>query len=118
MIDHPQDPYDRERLDALIDQLTLDEKVQLLTGRGFWTTSPIEKIGLRRLLFSDGPSGVRGEVRDERDPSLNLPSATALAAAGDTRIARRCGAAALKEDGPGRVRVSELGSRRWVRTRA
>ena len=69
--------------------LTLEEKVQLLTGRDFWTTWPIEKIGLRRILVSDGPSGVRGETWDERDPSLNLPSATALASSWDPDIARR-----------------------------
>ncbi len=57
-----------ERIEALLDQLTVEEKVQLLTGRDFWTTWPIEKIGLRRILMSDGPSGVRGEVWDERDP--------------------------------------------------
>jgi beta-glucosidase len=77
--------------------LTLEEKVQLLTGRDFWSTWPIEKIGLRRLVFSDGPSGVRGEVWDERDPSLNLPSATALASSWDLDIARRYGAAAAVE---------------------
>src|SRR6476469_1083883 len=57
----------------------------------------LEKIGLRRILGSDGPSGVRGEAWDERDPSLNLPSATALASAWDTDIARRYGAAAAVE---------------------
>ena len=77
--------------------LTLEEKVQLLTGRDFWTTWPIEKIGLRRILVSDGPSGVRGETWDERDPSLNLPSATALASSWDPDIARRYGAAAAVE---------------------
>jgi beta-glucosidase len=77
--------------------LTLEEKVLLLTGRDFWTTWPIEKIGLRRILVSDGPSGVRGETWDERDPSLNLPSATALASSWDTGIARRYGAAAAVE---------------------
>ncbi|WP_144765973.1 glycoside hydrolase family 3 C-terminal domain-containing protein [Curtobacterium sp. 9128] len=86
-----------ERIDALLAQLTTDEKVQLLTGRDFWTTWPIEKIGLRRILMSDGPSGVRGEVWDERDPSLNLPSATALAASWDRAIAERYGAAAAVE---------------------
>lgn len=86
-----------ERIDALLDQLTTDEKVQLLTGRDFWTTWPIEKIGLRRILMSDGPSGVRGEVWDERDPSLNLPSATALSASWDRAIAKRYGAAAAVE---------------------
>ncbi|MBA8990745.1 beta-glucosidase [Curtobacterium pusillum] len=86
-----------ERIDALLAQLTIQEKVQLLTGRDFWTTWPIEKIGLRRILMSDGPSGVRGEVWDERDPSLNLPSATALSASWDRAIAKRYGAAAAVE---------------------
>ncbi|MFJ3382248.1 glycoside hydrolase family 3 C-terminal domain-containing protein [Curtobacterium sp. NPDC090217] len=86
-----------ERIGALVDQLTTEEKVQLLTGRDFWTTWPIEKIGLRRILMSDGPSGVRGEVWDERDPSLNLPSATALSASWDRAIAKRYGAAAAVE---------------------
>jgi len=85
------------RLTALLDQLTLEEKVQLLTGRDFWTTAPIEKIGLRRILVSDGPSGVRGEVWDERSPSLNLPSSTALGAAWDPAIARRYGNVAAVE---------------------
>ena len=86
-----------ERIDALLAELTTEEKVQLLTGRDFWTTWPIEKIGLRRILMSDGPSGVRGEVWDERDPSLNLPSATALSASWDRAIAKRYGAAAAVE---------------------
>jgi beta-glucosidase len=73
--------------------LTLEEKVELLTGQDMWRTVPIEKIGLRSIVFSDGPSGVRGEQWDEREPSLNLPSATALAASWDTHVARRYGAA-------------------------
>jgi beta-glucosidase len=85
------------RLDSLVAMLTLDEKVQLLTGRDFWTTWPIERIGLRRILVSDGPSGVRGEVWDERSPSLNLPSATALSSSWDTGMAARYGAAAAVE---------------------
>jgi beta-glucosidase len=84
-------------LTDLLRQLTLEEKVRLLTGRDFWTTWPIERIGLRRMLVSDGPSGVRGEAWDERDPSLNLPSATALASSWDLDIARRYGAAAAVE---------------------
>ena len=85
------------RLSDALAALTLEEKVQLLTGRDFWNTWPIEKIGLRRILVSDGPSGVRGEVWDERDPSLNLPSSTALASSWDPDIARRYGAAAAVE---------------------
>jgi beta-glucosidase len=36
-------------------------------------------------VVSDGPAGVRGETWDERDPSANIPSATALAATWDPR---------------------------------
>lgn len=92
-----QTRHDQARLAELLERLTLDEKVQLLTGRDFWTTHPNEKIGLRRILVSDGPSGVRGEVWDERSPSLNLPSASSLSSSWDPDLARRYGAVAAVE---------------------
>jgi beta-glucosidase len=49
------------------------------------------------MVLSDGPSGVRGPVWDERSPSLNLPSATALASAWDVELAREYGGAAASE---------------------
>lgn len=85
------------RLKSLLAELTLEEKVRLLTGRDFWTTWPLEKIGLRRMLFSDGPTGVRGEVWDEREPSMNFPSAAAISSSWDPAIADRLGAASAVE---------------------
>jgi len=85
------------RLAELLAQLTLEEKVALVSGASFWTTTPIEKIGLRAMVLSDGPSGVRGPEWDERDPSLNLPSATALAASWDPALAYRYGVASASE---------------------
>jgi len=49
------------------------------------------------MVVSDGPSGVRGERCDERDPSLNLPSATALSSSWDRALARRYGNVAAVE---------------------
>ncbi|GAA2358331.1 glycoside hydrolase family 3 C-terminal domain-containing protein [Saccharopolyspora halophila] len=91
------DEHELSRVNGLLDELNLEDKVRVLTGRNFWTTWPIEKIGLRRMLVSDGPSGVRGEVWDERSPSLNLPSATSLSSSWDTGIAARYGAVAAAE---------------------
>jgi beta-glucosidase len=63
--------------------LTLEQKVRLLTGADFWALHPEPAVGLRRLVMSDGPAGVRGERWDEREPSANVPSPTALAATWD-----------------------------------
>lgn len=86
----PSSPQAPELLDKLA-QLTLEEKVALLTGADMWSTTPIDKIGLRRIVVSDGPSGVRGEVWDERSPSLNLPSATSLSSTWNPDAAKRAG---------------------------
>jgi beta-glucosidase len=68
---------------SLTGKLTLEQKVRLLTGADFWSLLPEPEIGLRRVVMSDGPAGVRGERWDERDPSANIPSPTALAATWD-----------------------------------
>ncbi|MHB1491991.1 MAG: glycoside hydrolase family 3 protein, partial [Cellulomonas sp.] len=84
-------------VDVLLARLTLHQKVRLLTGADFWSLHPEPAVGLRTVVVSDGPSGVRGAVWDERDPSLNLPSATALAATWDPDLAYRYGVAMAHE---------------------
>src|SRR3954471_22829629 len=78
-MDHVPEPLLRERLAAL----DLDAKVRLLTGADFWTLHPEPAIGLRRVVTSDGPAGVRGQRWDERDEAANVPSPTLLAATWD-----------------------------------
>lgn len=72
-------------------QLSLEQKVRLMTGADIWALHPIPEIGLRRLVTSDGPAGVRGETWDERSPSANVPSPTALAASWDPVRVERMG---------------------------
>jgi beta-glucosidase len=74
-------------LRARLASLSLERKVRLLTGADFWSLHPEPAVGLRWLGLSDGPAGVRGERWDERDPSANIPSPTALAASyGNRRL--------------------------------
>lgn len=84
-------------VDDLLGRLSLEDKVRILTGQDFWSTHPLPAIGLRSMVLSDGPSGVRGPVWDERDPSLNLPSATALSSSWDVGIAHRYGVVSALE---------------------
>jgi len=88
---------DTAHLQSLVDTLTLEEKVSLVSGDSFWTTTAIPRIGLRAMVLSDGPSGVRGPVWDERSPSLSMPSATALAASWDPELSYRYGVVAAAE---------------------
>ena len=84
-------PLTSDALVSLVASLTLEEKVQLLSGQTAWSTYAIPSIGLRNMVVADGPTGVRGVRRDERDPSLSLPSATCLAATWDTAALRLVG---------------------------
>jgi len=74
---------DEADLRSRVARLSLDQKVRLLTGADFWALYPEPGAGLRRVVTSDGPAGVRGETWDERDSSANVPSPTALAATWD-----------------------------------
>jgi beta-glucosidase len=86
-----------EQLTAIARSLSLEQQVRLLTGADMWSTHPEPAAGLRAMVLSDGPSGVRGQIWDERDPSLNLPSATALSASWDPELAYRYGQIAAAE---------------------
>ncbi|MFI6295550.1 beta-glucosidase [Nonomuraea sp. NPDC050790] len=77
--------------DELINKLDLSTKIRLLTGADMWSLPAIPEIGLDRLVMSDGPIGVRGEQWSAVDPSIALPSPTALAATWDAGLVRRVG---------------------------
>lgn len=77
--------------DAAPSDLTLAQKVSLLSGRTFWRLPAEPAVGLRELVMSDGPVGVRGEEWDERDTSLTIPSPTSLAASWDPALVRELG---------------------------
>ena len=72
-------------------KLSLEDKVKVLTGQDIWTTWELPSINLRKIVVSDGPSGVRGELWDERSPSLSLPSATAMASTWNRELIEQVG---------------------------
>lgn len=62
-----------ERVDDLLKQMTLEEKIDMIGGTGF-ETKAIERLGIPPLNMSDGPLGVRW------DNSTALPSGILLGA--------------------------------------
>ena len=45
----------------LIKDLTLEEKIELLSGFDAWQTNKIDRLGIPSIKMSDGPNGVRGD---------------------------------------------------------
>ena len=47
-------------IDSILDRMTLEEQVSLLSGADFWTTVPVERLGVPKIKVTDGPNGARG----------------------------------------------------------
>ncbi|MFF2525858.1 glycoside hydrolase family 3 protein [Streptomyces liangshanensis] len=78
-------------VEAALGKLDLDAKARLLAGQDMWSLPALPEIGLASVVLSDGPVGVRGVRWTADDPSVALPSPTALAATWDPELARRTG---------------------------
>lgn len=76
------------QVEALLDQLTLDEKLRMLSGdeTGF-ASAGVARLGIPALKMTDGPVG----VRDGSTASNAYPVGVNLAATFDTALARRFG---------------------------
>ena len=73
--------------------LPVEAKVRLLTGADSWRTYGDDTLGLRPIVMSDGPAGVRGVTKDDRNPSASLPCPSALGATWDSELVRELAAA-------------------------
>ncbi|MGW8225585.1 MAG: glycoside hydrolase family 3 C-terminal domain-containing protein [Anaerolineales bacterium] len=86
----------------LIEKMTLEEKAALCTGAGPWTTTPVEHLGIPRLIVTDGPHGVR-RVEDINTfvtaslPATCFPSAACMASTWDVDLIHKVGEAIGEE---------------------
>jgi beta-glucosidase len=48
-----------QRVEALLQKLTLTEKISLLSGQDIWNSVPIKRLGIPSITMTDGPHGVR-----------------------------------------------------------
>ena len=70
----------------LVARLSLEQKVRLLTGADSWVLHGESAVGLRPIVTSDGPAGVRGVRFDAANPSTSLPCPIALGATWDPEL--------------------------------
>jgi beta-glucosidase len=77
-------------LDALVDSLTREDQVLLLSGSDNWHTHAIPSKGIPSMRVTDGPAGARG-TSFTGPASVNVPSGTSLAATFDPALVERIG---------------------------
>src|SRR5262245_63748687 len=87
-----------DRIQKLLAELTLEEKVSLLAGADLWSTPGVARLGIPPLVVTDGPNGARGPtVPGAGDASTCFPCGAALGASWDPALVRRIGAASADE---------------------
>ena len=97
------------KIERLLKELTLDEKIGMIHGKGLFETKGVERLGIPPLKLSDGPMGVRNEfpgdswvpVGNSDDYVSYLPSNSALASTWNRKLAGKCGQV-LGEEARGR----------------
>jgi len=63
-----------ERVDDLLERLTLDEKIKLLSGRKIFQVPPIKRLGVPAFKMTDGPKGVgTGVILGKRRSYFPIP---------------------------------------------
>jgi beta-glucosidase len=97
----PDDPRRYvEQARALVQRMTLEEKASLCSGRDFWTSKPVERLGLESIFLTDGPHGVRKAADTDftnSAPATCFPTASALASSWDPELVREVGEALGRE---------------------
>lgn len=83
----------------LIRQMSLEEKCYFLSGKDFWQTRSVERLGVPNMTLSDGPHGIRKQAGEGDHLGLNpslpatcYPTAATVANSWDPALGEEIGA--------------------------
>ena len=96
--------YDKQ-IDEIINQMTTEEKVDMLHGKFMFVSAGIERLGITDMSYTDGPFGIREEMQPngwaplgwENDKATFFPTGSALAATWSPELAYVYGSAMAHE---------------------
>ncbi|MBP5506464.1 MAG: glycoside hydrolase family 3 C-terminal domain-containing protein [Prevotella sp.] len=99
LLDHEQ------RINSLIKEMTLEEKIDMLHGKNMFSSAGIERLGIADIEYADGPVGIREEMEPHSWNSAHLttdsatffPTGSALAATWSTEWAYAYGRGMSRE---------------------
>ena len=93
------------KIDGIISQMTLEEKINMLHAKHMFVSAGIERLGIADMKYADGPFGIREEMQPDgwmplgwtNDKATFFPTGSALAATWSPDLAYAYGAAMAKE---------------------
>lgn len=95
-----------EKIERILQSMTLEDKIALCSGESFWETKAYEKYGIPALFMCDGPHGLRKQERgsgadmlgvNESRPATCFPSEVTTAGSWDPELLEQIGAAIGQE---------------------
>ncbi|WP_100406487.1 beta-glucosidase [Bacillus solitudinis] len=82
----------------IIEKMTLEEKASLMSGKDFWTTQEIDRLGINSIFLADGPHGIRKQAEaadhlglNESIPATCFPPAATVANSWNVELGEKIG---------------------------
>lgn len=95
-----------KKINEILEEMTLEEKIALCSGKDNWHTKGYEKYGIPSVMVSDGPNGLRKQEKkgdaagiNRSVPATCFPAASLSACSWDEDLLRREGRALAQEAG-------------------
>lgn len=85
-------------IEKILQKMTLEEKAQMCSGRDFWHSQDVERLGIPSVMMCDGPNGLRKQKGQGDHLGINesietvcYPTSSAIAASFDRDLLRKLG---------------------------
>lgn len=82
----------------IIREMTLEEKASLMSGKDFWQSQNIDRLGIPSMFLADGPHGVRKQAAaadhlglNESIPATCFPTAATVANSWNVELVEKMG---------------------------
>ncbi len=89
---------ERNKIKELVQKMTLEEKASMCSGKDFWHTDNVDRLGIPSMMVSDGPHGLRKQDEESDHFGLNesikavcFPAGCAMAASFDRELLNKLG---------------------------
>ena len=102
--DDPLMQHEKE-ISGIISKMTLEEKIEMLHGKHYFTSEGVPAQGIAEMSYADGPFGIREEMEPlswnplhwSTDSATFFPTGSALAATWSTKMAYKYGTGMARE---------------------